>query len=56
MAMAWSLPINGDVEGALREVAASLEELRGQDEPVFTAIAAFGTGSLELALGRRDDA
>jgi tetratricopeptide (TPR) repeat protein len=50
------LPITGDVEGALREVAASLEELRGQDEPVFTAIAAFGTGSLELALGRRDDA
>jgi predicted ATPase len=56
LAMAWSLPITGDVEGALREVAASLEELRGQDEPVFTAIAAFGTGSLELALGRRDDA
>ena len=56
IAMAWSLPITGDVEGALREVAASLEELRGQDEPVFTAIAAFGTGSLELALGRRDDA
>jgi tetratricopeptide (TPR) repeat protein len=54
--MAWSLPIAGDLDGALREVAASLEELRGQDEPVFTAIAAFGVGSLELALGRRDDA
>jgi hypothetical protein len=38
--------------GALQEVAASLEELRGQDEPVFTAIAAFGAGSLETALGR----
>src|SRR6185437_15638740 len=56
LAMAWSLPIAGDLDGALREVAASLEELRGQDEPVFTAIAAFGVGSLETALGRHDDA
>jgi tetratricopeptide (TPR) repeat protein len=56
LAMAWSLPIAGDLDGALREVVASLEELRGQDEPVFTAIAAFGAGSLEMALGRHDDA
>jgi predicted ATPase len=56
LAMAWSLPIAGDLDGALREVAASLEELRGQDEPVFTAIAAFGAGSLETALGRHGDA
>jgi tetratricopeptide (TPR) repeat protein len=56
LAMAWSLPIAGDLDGALREVAASLEELRGQDEPVFTAIAAFGAGSLETALDRHDDA
>jgi tetratricopeptide (TPR) repeat protein len=56
LAMAWSLPIADDLEGALQEVAASLEELRGQDEPVFTAIAAFGAGSLEVALGRHDDA
>ena len=34
----------------------SLAELRGQDEPVFNAIAAFGVGSLETALGRHDDA
>jgi predicted ATPase len=52
LAMAWSLPIADDLDGALQEVAASLEELRGQDEPVFTAIAAFGAGSLETALGR----
>jgi len=51
-----ALPITGDLDGALREVAASLQELRGQDEPVFTAIAAFGAGSLETALGRHDDA
>jgi predicted ATPase len=56
LAMAWSLPIVGDLDGALREAAVSLEELRGQDEPVFTAIAEFSVGSLEMALGRYDDA
>jgi predicted ATPase len=56
LAMAWALPIAGDLDGALREVAASLEELRRQDEPVFTAIAAFAAGSLEMALDRHDDA
>jgi predicted ATPase len=56
LAMAWSLPIVGDLDGAARELALSLEEFRGQGEPVFTAIAAFGAGSLELALGRHDDA
>ena len=56
LAMAWSLPIAGDLDGALREAAASLEELGGQDEPVFTAIAEFAVGSLEMALGRYDDA
>ncbi|HEV8277200.1 MAG TPA: hypothetical protein VGQ26_16120, partial [Streptosporangiaceae bacterium] len=33
LAMAWSLPITDDLDGALQEVAASLEELRGQDNP-----------------------
>ena len=56
LAMAWTLPITGDFDGALREAAVSLEELRGQDEPVFTAMAAFTVGSLETALGRYDDA
>ena len=56
LAMAWSLPIAGDLDGALREAAASLEELGGQDEPVFTAMAEFAVGSLEMALGRYDDA
>jgi hypothetical protein len=54
--MAWSLPIVGDLDGALREAAVSLEELRGQDEPIFTAIAAFTAGTLEMTLGRHDDA
>ncbi len=56
LAMAWTLPIAGDFDGTLREVTVSLEELRGQDEPVFTAMAAFTVGSLETALGRYDDA
>jgi tetratricopeptide (TPR) repeat protein len=56
LAMAWSLPIAGDLDGALREAAASLEELGGQDEPVFTAMAEFAVGSLEMTLGRHGDA
>jgi predicted ATPase len=56
LATAWTLPIAGDLDGALREAAVSLEELRGQDEPVFIGMAAFTVGSLEMALGRYDDA
>jgi predicted ATPase len=56
LAMAWSLPIAGDFDGALREAAVSLEELQGQDEPIFTGMAAFTAGSLQMALGRYDDA
>jgi predicted ATPase len=56
LAMAWTLPVAGDYGGTLREAAVSLEELRGQDEPVFTAMAAFTVGSVEMALGRYDDA
>jgi ATP/maltotriose-dependent transcriptional regulator MalT len=50
------LPIAGDLDGALREAAVSLEELRGQEEPFFTAMAAITVGSLETTLGRYDDA
>jgi tetratricopeptide (TPR) repeat protein len=50
------LPITGDLAGALREVTVALDELRTQDEPVFTAMAAFTAGHLYMALGRYDDA
>jgi len=50
------LPVDGAFDGALRAAAVSLEELRGQDEPVFTGMAAFTAGSLQMALGRYDDA
>ena len=56
LAIAWSLPITGDYDGALREVAVSLEELRGQDEPVYMAMAASTAGYLETTLGRYDEA
>ena len=56
LAMAWTLPVAGDFDGALREVKVALEELRGQDEPVYRGIAAFTAGSLEMALGHYDDA
>ena len=56
LAMAWTLPVAGDFDGALREVTVALEELRSQDEPVFTALAALTAGWLETVLGRYDDA
>jgi predicted ATPase len=45
-----------DVEGVLREASVALEQLRGQDEPFWTAVAASTTGTAEMALGRFDDA
>jgi ATP/maltotriose-dependent transcriptional regulator MalT len=42
------------VDGALREATVSLEELHGQDEPFYTANAAFTVGSLETTLGHYD--
>src|SRR5262249_56837880 len=51
-----TLPITGDLDGALGEVTVCLEDPRGQDEPFFTAMAAFTAGSLETTLGHYDDA
>jgi tetratricopeptide (TPR) repeat protein len=56
LVMAWSSPIAGDFDGALRQATLSLEQLRGQDEPFWTAMAAFTAGSLETAVGRHDNA
>jgi predicted ATPase len=55
IAMGMTLPITGDLDGALREATVGLEELRAQDEPVLTSIAAFTVGSVDTALGRYDD-
>jgi hypothetical protein len=45
LTLAWTLPITGDFDGTLGEMAVTLEELRRQDEPVLTAMAAFTAGS-----------
>jgi ATP/maltotriose-dependent transcriptional regulator MalT len=56
LAMAWSMPIRGDFDGALRTAAANLEPLRDQDEPFWTAVAVSTTGAMETVAGRYDDA
>jgi hypothetical protein len=48
--------IAGDLDGVLREASVSLEQLRSQDEPFWTAVAASTTGVTEMAVGRYDDA
>jgi hypothetical protein len=56
VALALTLPFAGDFDGALQEATVALQELRGQDEPVFTAIAALVAGFLDMALDRYDAA
>jgi predicted ATPase len=56
LAIAWTSATVGDVGGALREATASLDQLRGQDEPLWTAAALVTVGSVETAAGRYDDA
>lgn len=48
--------IVGDFGGALRETSASLEQLRGQDEPFWTGVVVLTAGLVEIAMGRYDDA
>jgi tetratricopeptide (TPR) repeat protein len=56
MAMAGIAAVAGDLDGALREELACLEELRGQDEPYWTAVAIVTCGLVETALGRHEAA
>jgi predicted ATPase len=56
LAMAWTSPITGDFDGARREASASLAQLRGQDEPFWTAQASADLGAVETAEGHYDDA
>jgi len=46
----------GDRDEALRAALASLAELRGQDEPFWIAQGSLAAGTLEMAVGRLDDA
>jgi hypothetical protein len=54
--MAWTSAILGDLDGALREVSVSLQRLRRLDEPFWTALAVATASSVEMAVGRYDDA
>ena len=56
LAVAWAATIVRDSDGAFRQASASLEELRSQDEPYWTAAALVTVGSYELFAGRYDDA
>jgi predicted ATPase len=56
LAMGWTSSILGDPDRAAREGSASLGELRGQDEPFWTAVALTVLGVQEMTLGRYDDA
>jgi len=56
LAIAWATPLTGDFDGALLATAAALDELHGQDEPLWTALAAGTLGSMETSAGRCDDA
>jgi tetratricopeptide (TPR) repeat protein len=56
LAMAITSAISGDLDYALREAAGGLSELRGQDEPFWTAMALVSVGTIDTALGKYDDA
>ncbi|HXZ76875.1 MAG TPA: hypothetical protein VEH31_39220, partial [Streptosporangiaceae bacterium] len=55
LAMGWT-SMTGDPDRAIRQVLVALEELRGQDEPYWTATAVLSVGSFQVATGRDDDA
>jgi len=52
LALAWTAPITGDFDTARRVAAASLDQLRRQDEPFFTTEAYAALGGAETAVGR----
>jgi hypothetical protein len=56
LAIAWAAPITGDSDTAFRAASAALEELRSQDEPLWTALAAGTLGSMQTSAGLCDDA
>jgi len=56
LALGWAALIAGDPDGAIRQWSTALEELRGQDEPYWTASAVLSVGSAKAAVGRDEDA
>jgi len=56
LVIAWTSPITGDVDGALRQALGPLAALRAQGETYWTATAALSAGYLETTTGHLDDA
>jgi predicted ATPase len=56
LAIAWAAPITGDLDNAMRAASSALDELRRQDEPLWTALAAGTLGSMQTTAGQCDDA
>ena len=56
LVMAWAAEIVADFDDALQGASVSLEQLRGQDEPLWTALAAYSAGLVEMTVGRYEDA
>jgi predicted ATPase len=56
LAMAATSAVVGDFDGGLQEASRSLDQLRTQDEPLWTAMALLIVGTLETAVGREGDA
>ena len=56
LATAWTAPIVGDFDGALREASVRLEQFRQQDEPFWTALTFAAAGIPETTVERYDDA
>jgi tetratricopeptide (TPR) repeat protein len=56
LAVAGVSAVVGDFDGALRQESASLEELRGQDEPYWTTVAILTLGLVETARGNPEEA
>ena len=55
LAVAWTLPIRDDFDGALEAASDALGGFRGRDEP-FVAFAELTVGMLEITLGQADSA
>ena len=55
LAIAWTLPIRDDFEGALEAASAALDGFRRRDEP-FLAFAELTVGMLQMSVGRADSA
>ena len=54
--LAWTAPLAGDRDEALRQALVAVEQLRSQDEPFWAASALITAGALETYAGRYEEA